>query len=83
LPFWSTRVEPLWINVEQTTWIRQVLPGVGHDASRLVEIDFPQALPGHPGAAVEWDKAAALLMSGDMPTVSQNVEICSRCGSVS
>jgi hypothetical protein len=57
LPFWSTRVEPLWINIEQSTWIRQVLPGVGHDASRLVEIDFPRALPGHPGAALEWDKA--------------------------
>lgn len=57
LPFWNTRVEPLWISIEQTTWIRQVLPGIGHDASRLVEIDFPQALPGHPGAALEWDKA--------------------------
>lgn len=57
LPFWNTRVDPLWISIEQTTWIRQVLPGIGYDASRLVEIDFPQALPGHPGAAIEWDKA--------------------------
>lgn len=57
IPFWNTRVEPLWISVEQTTWIRQVLPAVGHDASRLLEIDFPQALPGHPAAAAEWDKA--------------------------
>ena len=57
MPFWNTRVEPLWISIEQTTWIRQVLPALGHDASRLIEIDFPQALPNHPGAAAEWDKA--------------------------
>ena len=57
MPFWNTRVDPLWVNIEQSTWIRQVLPGLGYDASRLVEIDFPQALPGHPGAAAEWDKA--------------------------
>jgi len=57
MPFWNTRVDPLWVNIEQSTWIRQVLPGLGYDASRLVEIEFPQALPGHPGAAAEWDKA--------------------------
>jgi hypothetical protein len=57
LPFWNTRIEPVWVGIEQSTWIREVLPGLGYDGSRLIEIDFPPSLPDHPSAAGEWDKA--------------------------
>jgi hypothetical protein len=57
LPFWNTRIDPVWVGIEQSTWIRDVLPGLGYDRSRLIEIDFPPPLPDHPSAAAEWDKA--------------------------
>ncbi len=61
LPFWNTRIEPVWVGIEQSTWIREVLPGLGYDRNRLIEIEFPPPLPDHPSAAKEWDKARRAL----------------------
>jgi hypothetical protein len=57
LPFWQTQIPPLTISVEQSRWVGHVLPALGYDRLRLVEVGFPPALPDHPGAALEWDKA--------------------------
>jgi hypothetical protein len=51
LPFWTTQVEPLQINIEQSTWVNNVLPGLGYDRLRLVELNFPPPLPDHDNAA--------------------------------
>jgi hypothetical protein len=57
LPFWSTKVDPVTISIERSKWVREVLPGLGYERSRLIEISFPPPLPDHPSAASEWDKA--------------------------
>jgi hypothetical protein len=57
LPFWNTRIHPVRFAVEESRWVRGVLPGLGHDRLRLLEIAFPPALPDHRSAASEWDKA--------------------------
>jgi hypothetical protein len=42
--FWSPSVGDLSLVVEQSTWVTQVLPTVGHDAIRLVEVQLPTEL---------------------------------------
>jgi hypothetical protein len=59
-PFWSTKISPVWVSIERSSWVR-VLPGLGYDRSRLIEIPFPPPLPDHPSAASEWDKARRAL----------------------
>jgi hypothetical protein len=61
LPFWRTNISPVWVSIESSTWVRDVLPGLGYDRSRLIEIPFPPPLPEHPSAASEWDKARRAL----------------------
>jgi hypothetical protein len=61
LPFWTTQVQPLQINIEQSTWVNHVLPGLGYDQLRLVELKFPPPLPDHGNAAVQFDKARRAL----------------------
>ena len=61
LPFWSSKIPPTQIQIEQSTWVRNVLPGLGYDQARLVEMTFPPPLPDHPSAASEWDKARRAL----------------------
>ena len=61
LPFWSSKIPPTQIQIERSTWVRNVLPGLGHDQARLVEVAFPPPLPDHPSAAGEWDKARRAL----------------------
>jgi hypothetical protein len=56
-PFWRTNIMPIPFTVEQSTWVRDVLPGLGYDRARLVEVQFPPPLPEHRSAAREWDKA--------------------------
>jgi len=56
-PFWSARIMPIRVGIEVSTWTRDVLPGLGYDRSRLLEIGFPPPLPDHRSAATEWDKA--------------------------
>lgn len=56
-PFWNTRIDTAGVPIERSTWVREVLPGLGHDRRRLLEVGFPPALPDHASAASEWDKA--------------------------
>jgi hypothetical protein len=60
-PFWQTRIDPLRVEVEPSTWVRDVLPGLGLDRARLIEVALPPALPGGANAAREWDKAREAL----------------------
>ena len=43
--------------IEHTTWIERVLPGLGYDQRRLLEVSLPPPLPNHGSAASEFDKA--------------------------
>ena len=61
LPFWTTQVQPVQINIEQSTWVNNVLPGLGYDRLRLVELKFPPPLPDHGNAANQFDKAKRAL----------------------
>lgn len=61
LPFWRTNISPASVSIERSTWVRDVLPGLGYDRSRLIEMTFPPPLPDHPSAASEWDKARRAL----------------------
>jgi len=60
-PFWTTQVQPVQINIEQSTWVRDVLPGLGYDRLRLVELNFPPPLPDHANAARQFDSAKRAL----------------------
>lgn len=60
--FWAANRPPtLRVDVETSTWVRSVLPGLGHDRLRLVEVTLPPPLPDRPNAAAEFDKAKAAL----------------------
>jgi hypothetical protein len=59
--FWTTQVQPIQINIEQSTWVNNVLPGLGYDRLRLVELNFPPPLPDHDNAATQFDKAKRAL----------------------
>lgn len=56
-PFWNTKVDLVRFTVEQSPWVRDVLPGLGYNRRRLIELTFPPALPDHGSAVREWDKA--------------------------
>jgi hypothetical protein len=60
-PFWTTQVQPVQINIDQSSWINKVLPGLGYDQLRLVELKFPPPLPDHINAASQFDKAKRAL----------------------
>ena len=60
--FWAANQPPaLRVDVETSTWVRSVLPGLGYDRVRLVEVTLPPTLPEQPNAAAEFDKAKAAL----------------------
>ncbi len=61
MPFWMTRVSPAWVQMEQSTWVRSVLPGLGYDRVRLLELTFPPPLPDNGRAARQFDKARQAL----------------------
>jgi hypothetical protein len=62
LPFWTASISaPVRIEIEQSTWLRDVLPGLGYDRSRLIELTFPPPLPDHTSAASQFDKAKRAL----------------------
>lgn len=63
-PFWTGQVGPIWVAVEQSRWVRDVLPGLGYDRSRLIEMRFPPILPEHGSAAAQFDKARRALDGG-------------------
>jgi len=60
-PFWTTQVVPLLIQVERSSWVRDVLPGLGYDRSRLIELIVPPPLPDHTTAGAQFDKARRAL----------------------
>ncbi len=57
VPFWTSTIATLWVRIERTTWTEKVLPGLGHDRVRLVEVTLPPHLPDHGSAAQEFDRA--------------------------
>jgi hypothetical protein len=59
--FWTATVQTLFLNIERTTWIERVLPGLGYDRSRLIEAKFPPPLPNHGSAVAEFDRAKKAL----------------------
>ena len=60
-PFWTTQVQPVQINIDQSSWVNKVLPGLGYDQLRLIELKFPPPLPDHGNAAKQFDKAKRAL----------------------
>jgi hypothetical protein len=61
MPFWTSQISPVWVQVEPSTWVRSVLPGLGYDRLRLIELTFPPPLPDHTSAAKQFDKAKRAL----------------------
>jgi len=56
--FWKAKKsEALRVGAETSTWVQNVLPGLGYDRVRLVEVTLPPTLPGQPNAAAQFDKA--------------------------
>lgn len=60
-PFWNARVDPVWVQIEQSSWVRNVLPGLGYDRVRLIELTLPPPLPGHGSTAAQFDRARRAL----------------------
>lgn len=56
-PFWTCTVSQLTVQIEPSTWVREVLPRLGYDRVRMLELIFPPALPEHVSAAMQFDKA--------------------------
>jgi hypothetical protein len=60
-PFWNASIAQLTVQIEPSSWVRDVLPGLGYDRLRLMELTFPPPLPGHLSAAKQFDKARRAL----------------------
>jgi hypothetical protein len=56
LPFWYPDIGELRLKVEQSSWVRDVLPGLGYNRVRLIEIDLTQ-MPEQGITAQRFDKA--------------------------
>jgi hypothetical protein len=56
-PFWTCRIATIQVEIDQSHWIDNVLPGLGYDCLRLLELTFPPSLPDHPNAAAQFDQA--------------------------
>jgi hypothetical protein len=61
LPFWTTQISPVSVKIEQSRWVNHVLPNLGYDRLRLIEIEFPPPLPDRPNASTQFDKAKRAL----------------------
>lgn len=59
--FWTASVSPIQIEVELSSWLRTVLPGLGYDTIRLLDVRLPPPLPDSPSAGAEFDKARRAL----------------------
>ena len=59
--FWTSTIDTVPLAIEHTTWIERVLPGLGYDQRRLLEVALPPPLPNHGSAASEFDKAKRAL----------------------
>jgi hypothetical protein len=54
--FWSVQIGTLRVQMEPSAWVSNVLPGLGIDTLRLIEVTFPPSLPGG-SAAKAFDEA--------------------------
>jgi hypothetical protein len=54
---WTVKIDTLRIQVEPSAWIANVLPGLGIDRLRLLEVAFPPTLPGGANSAKAFDDA--------------------------
>lgn len=59
----SNPLQPLRVDVPQTTWVEKVLPPLGYDRFRLLELRLPPPLPNGARATAEFDKALQELSS--------------------
>jgi len=59
--FWNVEISPLVLQISQEDWVQKILPGLGYDRLRLVEINLPPPLPEHGNAVTEFDKAQRAL----------------------
>jgi hypothetical protein len=59
--FWTVEISPLALQISQQDWVQKILPGLGYDRLRLVEIHLPPPLPSHGSAVAEYDKARRAL----------------------
>jgi hypothetical protein len=55
--FWTTAIDQLRVQIDQSVWIKNVLPGFGIDNLRLVEVTLPPGLPDIGNAAKIFDDA--------------------------
>ncbi len=55
--FWSSTIQPIPLTIEMSQWVEAILPALGYNQLRLIELVLPPALPGHNAAAIEFDKA--------------------------
>ena len=59
--FWLAKIDPLRLAIDTSSWVRNVLPGLGYDRVRLLEIIFPPPLPPVGNAARQFDAARKAL----------------------
>lgn len=59
--FWNVSVNVVQVQISRQTWIKKVLPGVGFDRLRLMEVMLPPPFPDHVSAAREFDAARRAL----------------------
>ncbi len=72
LPFWTTSITALSVDVEPSVWVGRVLPGLGYDRVRLVEVDF-SGFPdeGEGVVPAQFDKARQKYDAGDYASCVQ------------
>lgn len=66
LPFWNSFIAPLRIEIEPRVWVEQVLPGVGYDQVRLVELNLAN-IPALGILPSQFDEARRKYDAGDYP----------------
>lgn len=64
LPFWNSHFDTLSVDVEPSVWVDKVLPCIGYDHVRLVEVDFSK-LPNQGILRAQFDKARRKYDAGD------------------
>ena len=55
--FWTSEIDPLRLQMDKTVWINTVLPGLGVNTVRLIEMVLPPALPDVGNPAKVFDEA--------------------------
>lgn len=59
--FWTSKIQAIQLTVEMSQWVTSILPALGYNELRLIELRLPPSLPGHDAAVVEFDKARLAL----------------------